>query len=157
MRSVTGTAPGMLVPSAFAAAEALSPGVLCAYAGAHAAMTAAAAVSPVVRRNARRVGFDGLDDGLSRIEPPFGCSDRGHCIPNWVSQAFSQEITSERGRPPRTAAKSLCLGVGMPRTALRLPFHRHALVEHVDEEIAGEEAFAPFLIERPRWFGGHHL
>jgi hypothetical protein len=32
-------------------------------------MTAAAAV-PVVRRNARRVGFDGPDSGSSGIEPP---------------------------------------------------------------------------------------
>ena len=61
MRSVTGTAPAMFGPSALAAAEPLCPAALFACAGAHAAMTAAAAVLPVVRRNARRVGFDGLD------------------------------------------------------------------------------------------------
>src|SRR5437588_7277835 len=73
MRSVTGTAPAIFGPSPLAAGDALCSGVLCACAGAHTAMTAAAAVSPVVRRNARRLGFDGLDGGSFRIEPPFGC------------------------------------------------------------------------------------
>src|SRR5437762_10882314 len=73
MRTVIGTAPAIFGPSALAAGDALCPGVSCACAGAHTAMTAAAAVSPVVRRNARRLGFEGLDGGSFRIEPPFGC------------------------------------------------------------------------------------
>src|SRR5207249_10815552 len=68
-----GTAPAIFGPSPLAAGDALCPGVSCACAGAHTAMTAAAAVSPVVRRIARRLGFEGLDDGSFRIGPPFGC------------------------------------------------------------------------------------
>src|SRR5262249_4550556 len=65
MRSVTGTVPAMFGPSAFAGGGVLCPATACA--DAHVAMTAAAAVSAVVRRNARRVGVDGLEDGSSRI------------------------------------------------------------------------------------------
>src|SRR5438093_278023 len=67
-RSVIGTAPGMFGPSAFAGGESLGP---AACAGAQTAINAAAAVSPVVRRNARRLGFDGTDGGSSRMGASF--------------------------------------------------------------------------------------
>ena len=76
MRSVIGTAPSMFGPSAPAGgvAQVSLPSVLFACDGAHAAMIVAAAVLPVVKRNVRRVGFDGPDCGLSRIGPPCGVS-----------------------------------------------------------------------------------
>src|SRR6266853_4582186 len=65
MRSVIGTAPSRFGPPAVAAPEPLRTAVLFASAGTHAAMTVVAAVPPVVKRNVRRVGFDGPDFGSS--------------------------------------------------------------------------------------------
>src|SRR5437879_10761003 len=71
MRSVIGTAPSRFGRSALAAPEPLCTAVLFASAGTHAAITVVAAVPPVVKRNVRRVGFDGPDFGWSssRIGP----------------------------------------------------------------------------------------
>src|SRR6266436_4196151 len=71
MRRVSCTVPGMLDGSTMAVGDALSSAALLEVAGAHTAMTAAVAVSPVLRRNDRRVGFGGDDCGSSGIEPPF--------------------------------------------------------------------------------------
>src|SRR5258706_15726084 len=65
MRSVTGMAPWMLGLSLPAAGEPLGAAVRT---GAHPVMTAAAAVLPMVRRNARRLGSDGLDCSWSSIQ-----------------------------------------------------------------------------------------
>src|SRR2546426_3593724 len=72
MRSVIGTAPSMLGPPATAVPGPLDPAALSGCAGAHPAMIEAATVPPVVQRNARRVGIDGLDEASSGMEPPFG-------------------------------------------------------------------------------------
>jgi len=54
--------------SAISATEALSALVLLPCAGTDAPMPTAAAVVPVLRRNSRRVGFEGSDFGSSRIK-----------------------------------------------------------------------------------------
>src|SRR2546425_2229934 len=82
MRKVTGMAPAIFGPSALGPAEAIGPGVVLARAGVQAATTAAAAVSPVVHRNARRLGSKGRDGGSSRIEPPFP----------WIVSLSNQEV-----------------------------------------------------------------
>src|SRR6267378_1091377 len=61
MRSVIGTAPSMFGPSALAAVESLCTAVLLACACAYAATMVDAEVLHVVKRNVRRVGFDGPD------------------------------------------------------------------------------------------------
>src|SRR5205823_4073451 len=107
MRSVTGIAPAIFGPSALAAGEALCPEMACACAGAHTAMTAAAAVSPVVRRNARRLGFEGLDDGSFRIEPPFGCINHFLLYSELVSVSHFRKKPSV---PPSRQARELAEG-----------------------------------------------
>src|SRR5262245_25439395 len=67
MRSVTGTAPGMLCPS--------TPGdgvFLPGLAGTRVATIAAAAELPVARRKVRRVGFFAGPDESSDMGPPVG-------------------------------------------------------------------------------------
>jgi hypothetical protein len=51
-------------------AAPLSTAVLVACTGMHAAITVAAAVPPVVKRNSLREGFDGPDFESSGIGPP---------------------------------------------------------------------------------------
>src|SRR5207249_4845507 len=85
MRSVIGTAPGRFGPSALAAGVALCSAV-CA--GAQTAMIAAAAVSPVVHRNARRLGFEGTDGGSSRIGASFP----------WIVSLSNQDASVSQAR-----------------------------------------------------------
>ena len=73
--------PSMFGPSAQLRSRGLcAAAVLFACAGTHAARIVAAAVFPVVKRNVRRVGFEGPDCGLCRIgasvRPEFSGSTR---------------------------------------------------------------------------------
>src|SRR4051812_14991399 len=73
IRSEIGTAPSMAGPCAPSATVVVVWLVVLDFPGAHAAVTAAAAVVPVMRRKVRRVGFfAGLENGSSGIAAPVG-------------------------------------------------------------------------------------